>query len=899
MKKNLFKNLCLVVLLACCALGVTGCKEKETYKYPSQVPTITDPNGTFIKIGDYTVTKNQVFYRALSTYGTSILNEMLDDAILPAFTEEGYDDYKEEIIYGSALDTEEARKEAEEDFYDGLLSEGLYTKEEQEEYIKLDYRRYLYCKEQLVNEVKNFEPVKDKDGNVTKEKYFTDSEYENAKNTVTKTTIKAIILNFRSDAEARYALEKHNVYATSFDYKGWHKLEVVNGVKKAGALMNAQEVAKVFAELYDEVYDYVDDANQTPNVTLNDKTFDLTSTKEGKAVYDFNFTYGNLSKISSIIANKLFNDLEALSTEKAEKAYTIAPLQYGSSTYLALKVNENKVDATEEEINEQLYRTALTSSKINYYLYKAREKSGLKIYDEGLESLFATSIKSAYANATVEYNGFNRTTDESNKNMYSFTLNGKEVVVTADDFYNKLEKRYGIRTAVNYMNQYLVIANTSFKDVVNLANGTILDNDKYQKYYDKEVGAYKAELEAGSLAGDGYAKNYGFANFLRDAFGVTRELDLVVTGSLYDDALTEYAKSRYTYDNEASKSINSAAYEYMVAMGNLAKKDSTDKDYASLLSEYETKKANYEATLEANKKDAEMTLQQQMQNVYDEYFNVTGFSLTFYVDADGNNVYDDFEDMSETNKVEVIAHGKALVNWILSKINDKNVRGLTPYARVSELCRMYRAASLDDSTVIYESYTLADIKAKGIKLSLNTSTTYTSSSELSDSLKSLLKSSWENIMIGNVYNDEGVIEKQKSQFTTTSTSSKTLTNAYTTLDFFETESSVGKVVITSAADTAYYTHRSVALPKEEVVKEYLEAQKDENKSISSLKQRIIDAYYTPAVKVLEDEETLGYVLTDLRADMIKNGTLTFGDESYKTYYQLFMDLVDKLKTKND
>ena len=93
MRKNIFKNLLLVLVVALCGLTLVSCGDDKDYKYPSQVPTISNPNEVYVTLGEYKVTKNQIFYNALSSHGVEIMCDILDDAFLPAFNNEGYEAY--------------------------------------------------------------------------------------------------------------------------------------------------------------------------------------------------------------------------------------------------------------------------------------------------------------------------------------------------------------------------------------------------------------------------------------------------------------------------------------------------------------------------------------------------------------------------------------------------------------------------------------------------------------------------------------------------------------------------------------------------------------------------------------------------------------------------------------
>jgi predicted small lipoprotein YifL len=114
MKKNI-KNLLLIMIVLLGVFTLAGCGNK--YKYPSETPEVTNPKEVVLTIGDYKVTKEQMYYRNLTSYGVDVLNSLIDDALLPKFesltAEEkaDYEDYKNEKIY---LTTDLEKLDAEE-----------------------------------------------------------------------------------------------------------------------------------------------------------------------------------------------------------------------------------------------------------------------------------------------------------------------------------------------------------------------------------------------------------------------------------------------------------------------------------------------------------------------------------------------------------------------------------------------------------------------------------------------------------------------------------------------------------------------------------------------------------------------------------------------------------------
>ena len=95
-----FKRFIVIILAICAVMVCASCKKCSKNKN-RLIPTLSDPTGTYLKIGNYTITKKDVYYQLLNSYGTEVLLNMVDDALLPALSdEEGFQEYLDEIIYG-------------------------------------------------------------------------------------------------------------------------------------------------------------------------------------------------------------------------------------------------------------------------------------------------------------------------------------------------------------------------------------------------------------------------------------------------------------------------------------------------------------------------------------------------------------------------------------------------------------------------------------------------------------------------------------------------------------------------------------------------------------------------------------------------------------------------------
>lgn len=870
MKKNI-KNLLLIMIVLFGAVVLTGCKDK--YKYPSETPKVTNPSEVFLNVGGFKVTKEQMYYRNMVSYGVEVLNDLIDDALLPKFTEltaeekADYEEFKNEKIYLtndlSKLDDEE-KEDALKTFKKSQLLKGAFTDEEIEEALKLEYRRYVFAANKIKKQIAEFEPVKDENGNVIQEEYFTELQVENAVSKVYPDESKIILLTFRSELEAKSLMEAVGIYVDAYDYRGWHKL-VINeetGEKTAGDLLTQTEVYDAFIKMYNILYaaqgcSIKEDAYKAQG----DKyVWDL---KEHENCYNnFEYTYNELSAISSTIAKKVFDNL---TTKNFNQSYTIAPNQYLTKYFLAIELEEKTTedkDASDKLVEKQLIETKLSAAVIQNYLYENRLNADLVIYDRGLEILYTEAYASAMEAVSSE-NVYEKTKLTSKTNVATLQVNGKEVAITADALSDAMNSRYGVSTGIGYVSQAILLADKDFNKVFNLETGEILDQAAYDELYKAEIAEYKASLEEGAFEGLGYPAAYGWANFLRDRLGVMSDLELIALGSIYDDALENLGKTTYVFSNSASIAINGLFNEVLI--GNKTR------------AEYEAEKAQY---VEA----AEETIQYQMQKIVDEFYSVKAYSIKVFTDLDHNGTADELTEQTK-------AYGELLINYFLAEAANENIKGKTYAERLATLVKEYNTSSYNDQTLV-GGVTYAEFKEQGIEVNVTTTTTYTSNKETDEELGKVLKALWNKVKDGEV---EG------KEFTSTVKNIKFDNELIS--DFYTTEYVISKVVATEVDDYTYILNKELVkqvLPSEEVIRKYeivnkpVDEKTDEELkvSISTKEKTAIETYYKPALDVFTNEEALGDELIEIREQLVANGTMKFASSELNEKYAIFMATIE-------
>ncbi len=504
--KTMKKFFILVLLI--CTIAITASCTKDK---PKVTPQLTDPSSSFLKIGNFNVTKNEAYHQLLNSYGSDTIMEMIDEALLPSLTdEEGFQENLDEIIYGDE-DDEEKRQENAKEFYDNLILAGLSQNESDPNYYmnyyRLQYRRFVFAKQYYIDHLA--------------EDYFKDEDIEDYFETKYRKKNDLIIIAFDSNVNAKEVMEANNI---DFDHlnTGWQNSE--------GTSYTDEEILAIFEKMYNFVNN--------------------TESASGIKTYE----YTDLTTINTSLASYAYN-LDV-------KGYSKAPLSYGSKVYLVYKnaetanLDEEGNDITlTDEIKEKIKDNIIEDNVSNVYVSMVMQKNqllhNLKIYDKGVENFYRMSYENVYNSlgySTGDYPKFAKTTAESDKNVCSYVVDGVEKVITADEVYNKLTTKYANYLASLYMKQYFVLKDNGVYD---LATGQILDKDKYQDYYDEEVQEYKTAFENGDYASLGYDSSYGWENFIRDYLGLLSEEKIIVNldSSLYNDNLDDFKKTLYLLEN--------------------------------------------------------------------------------------------------------------------------------------------------------------------------------------------------------------------------------------------------------------------------------------------------------------------------------------------------------------
>lgn len=805
MKKwKLITLICSAVLLVGVAILLVFIftdKEEQEYKYPTIQPTISNPGRVYLELGSKKVTYQELYDFGLVSYGLTTLIDLVDELVINLeVTQNEINEHKKSLYAAyNEIELEEVDLEdvqQTEKFIEQMNYQGYMTNEDIEAAIKLDLVRNKKAKAMLEEDIKNFEPIKDKDGKITQQYYFTDAQVENAIKNASPDKAEIIYLTFRSEAEAlslmtEFDIDKNNLAS------GWVHLS-------NGKTFTKEEILATFVNMYNK----------------------LNSTKIVENKYPV-LTEVELSEVSSSLASQVFDFADLSSSSNVKECMTVTPKKYSNGYYYLAVKNSTTVTITKDQFidafkNNQLTGNAklvydklvdsfFTSSIINTYLYKNRFDLGIKIYDEGLDIKYTNSSSNALSGYVDVYQG---TLEENGTYLVTINVDGTQKQITADQLLEEMLKRYGALIATEFINRYMMF-NQSYSSIYDYEAGNKLG--LYDVIYKSEIETYKTALEDGTLANYGYYPNYGWENFVTDYFGVQNEAELVMIGNAYTMAFENYSIKTYTLTNELVNEIYEKfhlAYEVpRVHPGSIT--PSEFNEYLETLKE----------------EDYINTFLYQIIDRLNKYFDVKAGSLKFYVDKNNDTKFDDLEEADiklgttliealfliaddklteinePKNEVEVLAQ-----NILVDLKNQEfwpvtTISGSTLGERLARLVMVYNNSSVSNKT-------FAVYKEAGIRLQIDQESSYTDSSATED-LGVLLKDAWNQILNGTLVLKNGDIASfAYTDLTNTAVNAKSAenlstSNTYRIEEVYEDETSVSIVFLTGATNSTWYNYHEI------------------------------------------------------------------------------------------
>lgn len=913
---KLFKRILPCLLILASVLLIVGCKKnKDTYKYPNEVPALSSEiaDKSFVKIGNYNVTNKEAYYRLLQSYGLQTVKDIIDGQLLASVTltteqEAEYQEYLNQLIYGvkdpSTLDAEEKEK-AEKTFKSSMVSEGLLVDEADKanelfyaNYYKTAFKRYIKTLEAYKNEIVEADK---KAVEENKDKTFNDDAYVTYFNNNYHKDYELILVTFDSEMQALNMLTQY-VDADS----------LVGEWKKNGTPLSKSEIVNVFNTLYNE------------------------SGLNGEATKTY--THKELSNISASVTKDLaiVNKVATLSTDKLLTSYTHGPVAYGNRWFMVLVLNEGTyknadgkeiADTDENFVKDEAGNISKLTEKLQAELFDAmvlnklssdntayqnriektmmelRQEANLELFAEGLETVYKTNYDAVYkALEITEYDPFNATKNTS-KTLIAKWNNGE---IKADDLFVKLSDRYGALLSLLFIEKYVALKDSN---VIDITNNTVKDNDKYQSYVKADYTAYKEAFESGNFETYGFGKEYGWTNFLRDYVGIEVEANIVTDyeSELYKDALNEVKKSLYRASADSitltAKTVDDVTTWHMTSTEfdgsyntNVVVVDENVKPTVSVAWKLDdvtiadadkssTKLKDVYGHFVLTYKNAEgnevhsltpVTVDQKVLEKYNELFDAT-FTATVnglyvYYDLDLDGVADEMaeEDCNDAKALNDLLWNKAKARVLDNKESKIN-------ANLTAVVREYKLATASDPV-------FGAFKAKGLQINIINGSTYTKDTAVDESLLAVAKNMWIDIVDYSITVDveapDGTINTENKKIAITG---QELDPGYrfvndddvyyvTCYDFADNYAAVyanngyTRIAVTKATTktSQFVDDKAGNYP---TVYEYeqslLKAEdRDEGVSISSAVSSRITAYYTPAISAITSDDVMNTIMME-------------------------------------
>lgn len=894
---TLISSLVLVIAVAVTLIIIFNYKKKDSvdYTYPSVIPEISNADESFFKVGSRDISNLEMYNMTIVSYGLSSLVDLMDQKIFDLSTVT-LDEITEKKIslYASAngIEKEEVDFNNEEQtriFQKQMALQGCMDEETIEKAIKLDIVRNKYAKEQLLKEIKEYTATENDPH------FFSINQLNNASSELDefKTTIKTIVLSFRSESEAVKLLKEFGVSTSNLN-NGWKTEE--------GTPFTKEQII----DTYISMYNYINNKEYT----IDD--FPYVSATE-------------LSKISSVISNVVFNNYEDIDeTIDLKKSYTYNPNKksyLSNYYYLALRIDTNKPFDSDEffaeldkfEISEKyqalfdkLVDNYLTTTYINKVLYQLRCEQKPKIYDERLDYGFSNQVV-----ASLGDNHYTLTTDESKEIICEF--NNKKI--TADELFQYMMANYGPIVSLQFVNFYILF-NDTYSTIYNFETKTRLAD--YDASYEESINSLKKSLENGELEQYGYSRYYGFDNFLRDYGGLTYKDDAICLGSAYSLALSSYSGSR--------------AYATSAA---------TDELYAKFNQAYITKDITLSSFLNYfNNLDGEIknSVVYQIIDNFNQFFSIKALSITYFKDTVGDANGEELT-VEERSKAELLVNAVIylaknnptnlspstdpvinLASRILTAVkagkyrpyNDFNLS--TVENRIDRLLLIYNVSPINDEV-------FGEFKQLNIRISNNGETTYVNNNA-TDEIKPVFRTLWLKILDGELLLDNGkyaYFERTKV-INPPSTALKavgiTSSTPYYLMNGIEKNYKTTKYIITEVVNTTWYqfyegedkiiTELIPANQRLDCLTIYYAISLIESAKRTQQQQKAYDdnapvdfetPYVTnivgPAYDKIVDSDLINKVLNNARAKLVENDTVYFNDNRFKEHCVLIMQLLSE------
>ncbi len=550
----------LIIILLIVGAAILG----SVLRREKDLPTITDEDGIYLTISDgsrsYNITKKYMYEELKSNVGLKSLLDLIDKHLLESTKKDGvsYLDLVTEEQIDDEIDkaalkkdkedyTEEELDEAYEEYFNNLfISMGLRTEAEVRDVHRMEIAKKLYATEILKEEIKlaDDKAAEDEDA----DPYFTDTKIDAKYKEQYKTGYWAIIIPFKTEAEAKHALQQVGLKLDEDSKSGKYADLVHIEEDEEGNVVKAtnREISEAFIEMYNTFYARYSSTYPNDLLTLKEDVH-YRITEEGDLVFntvieedeEMNKLYFKNEEVV-LIEKQLENALQGMNyyLKDATKNtwYTAEPRNYDSKLFVyILKIQEvaqPELQEVREKIVEELTEAEVTDLYINKKMALLRESKEIVFFDTALEKSYMTQLESF----DIDFKK-NKTSDTS------LIMKMNDFEVKPDELFKEMDRHYGSSLVASETNYLRFLNSLDLNPIYDYytpnikLSERILDKDKWEEIRKSTISEKNIFLSGGYQQ---FPPTYGWKNFLKDYHGVS-DVEELMFSILYRKLRTDYA----------------------------------------------------------------------------------------------------------------------------------------------------------------------------------------------------------------------------------------------------------------------------------------------------------------------------------------------------------------------
>lgn len=285
-------------------------------------------------------------------------------------------------------------------------------------------------------------------------------------------------------------------------------------------------------------------------------------------------TYTETDKLDSTLSKYLFSSLDFGTDTYFKDTYTQKPVALANGGYFLTAIfnkyegaeleydfyeedtdkDDDLIKPSEEliaEINAYLIEENFNDNIITQMLLELRAKNNLVIYDNFLEAMYKAAYDYLYGTTLKIKDYPEYVVNNKNSKTLVYTLapeNGTKVEVTAQDFFEELNRSHGPQVVLSMMANHFVISNPEFNTLYNPETNEIYDKEAFEEAVKNSIKNVKYYFNAGYYASNGFTADYGWSNFLHDYLRMEDEYELALNTDGLEDAFKAYYETTYSYE---------------------------------------------------------------------------------------------------------------------------------------------------------------------------------------------------------------------------------------------------------------------------------------------------------------------------------------------------------------